>query len=441
MTTQWQHIIKTHQADYTRILAEEIGSVTSILDQTLSLMSLAALTIIYTALCFYLSPGLTVIAIILGFVLLLTTHPIQSLISHLGEKHLVATEKIFKLASDQIKGLKVIKSSGTEHRHNLHYAETVESLATEELSYYRLTSLTQILHSTISALAFCVLAYIAYEMMNQDIVTLMILALIFSRLMPQISRLRTYLQRTAYLEPSLNSVSALLHHLRSHQETGGVETTFDLSSGLHLENVCYQYPDGDEMVLDNINGSLSTNQLVALTGDSGIGKSTLADIIAGISLPTSGKIRIGDTILDENNQRSWRQYVTYLPQVPFLIESTVRENLNLLLPADADDDQLNRAIDLAAANFLHRLPQGLETVIGDNGVTLSGGERQRLQLARGLLEDRPVMILDETTGNLDLGTEDSIVATLATLKARRLIIMISHRPSISEFADQVFTLI
>jgi ATP-binding cassette subfamily C protein len=170
-------------------------------------------------------------------------------------------------------------------------------------------------------------------------------------------------------------------------------------------------------------------------GTSGIGKSTLAGILSGLVLAQEGELSAGDTLIDSGSQIAWRALVNYVPQTPFLIESSIRGNMNLLRLKPAEDDELCTALKQAAADFVFSLPEQLDTVIGAGSITLSAGERQRLELARALLKHRPVMILDETTSNLDPEKETRMIATLQALKHNRLIIIISHRPAVPDAAD------
>ena len=163
-------------------------------------------------------------------------------------------------------------------------------------------------------------------------------------------------------------------------------------------------------------------------------------MIAGLIIPQEGTIRSGEETLNPAKQSAWRANITYVPQIPFLIDASVRENLCLLLEEPATDEALNTALRSACASFVFDLKDGLATRIGEDGNRLSAGERQRLLLARALLQDRPVLILDESLSNLDPETERAFMQTLTTLKDSRTIIMISHKPYLAEMADQAIVI-
>jgi ABC-type multidrug transport system fused ATPase/permease subunit len=429
-----------HQADYTRTIIDEAETVTSTFDQLIDLVTLGFTLLIYTGICFYLSPGITAIAVILGMVLLLATVPLQGLIRRVGSKHLEASETLYRRASDQVKGIKHIKSSNTAQHHTTIFHAAIKSLSREELRYTSVTSLTQLVYSISSALVFCILAYLLMDVVNAELALVVILALVFSRIMPQVNRLRTIIQRIAYLKPRLEELYLRLELLNVHVDPPYVPIEFNLRDGIQLTNVSYQYPESDNWALRHFSATLAPNQLVALTGTSGIGKSTLADILSGLVLPQEGEFTVGGTLIDSRSQIAWRGLVNYVPQTPFLIESSIRDNMNLLRRKPAEDVELRAVLEQAAADFVFELPAQLDTVIGDDGITLSVGERQRLEFARSLLGQRPVMILDETTSNLDPDNEAKVIATLQSLKHSRLIIIISHRPSVAVAADLIIAI-
>lgn len=455
MHTQWQHIARISQADYTRILSEEVEAINAVFHQLIAFVSQLCLIGTYTIFCLYLSPGITAMALLLGVVMLLTTLPIQKLVSSAGSSHLDSSEDLYRLAGDQVKGLRVIKSSGTEGSHIRQFSDIANNLSRQQVLFTQISSLTFLMQSTVSAAAFCLLAYTAFEIVTMDTATIAVLALVFARLMPQVTRLPLLYQYVAYLLPSVESVASLMRTTALHQEAvlaGAPETeksrtgeigagqTFDLTQGITLQAISYTYPDSQHPVLRQFNAHLGAGQIVAVTGRSGIGKSTLADILSGMTLADTGYMSIGDSRITETELVKWRSQVTYLPQTPFLTDATIRENLNLFLKKPASDTMIEQALADAAAEFVSALPAGVDTNIGDNGIALSGGERQRLQFARALLVPRPVIILDETTSNLDLTSEEKILATVERLKTGRIIIIISHRPSIRDIADQVLTI-
>ncbi len=177
----------------------------------------------------------------------------------------------------------------------------------------------------------------------------------------------------------------------------------------------------------------------ALTGASGAGKSTTADLVLGLLEPDSGAVLVDGRPLTHAGLRAWRARVAYVPQEPILIPGTLRKNL-LWSVGDASDAACWAALDRAAAAFARALPDGLDTLLGDRGVRLSGGERQRVAIARALLREPDLLVLDEATSSLDDATEAAVLELLASLGPAVTVLVIAHRRSTIEAADHVVEL-
>ncbi len=177
----------------------------------------------------------------------------------------------------------------------------------------------------------------------------------------------------------------------------------------------------------------------AVVGQSGAGKSTLADVLTGLLAPDAGEMSVDGVPVAGARRRAWRRQVAYVPQDVYLFHDSIRNNLLWGQP-DATENALRQALERAAASFVFRLPQGMETVVGDAGVRLSGGERQRLALARALLKRPSLLILDEATSALDLENEARICEAIEGLHGDLTVVVIGHRLPNLRRADQVVVL-
>jgi ATP-binding cassette subfamily B protein len=180
--------------------------------------------------------------------------------------------------------------------------------------------------------------------------------------------------------------------------------------------------------------------MVALVGETGSGKTTVADLLMGLISPTAGQILVDDIPLTAMNAGSWHRNIAHVPQSVFLVDSTIAWNIALSLPGSPPDHQ--RVVDCAKKAQLHdfilSLPAGYETPVGERGVQLSGGQRQRLGLARAIYKGAPVMVLDEATSALDDQTEAAVIAALDELRAEgRTIVLVAHRLSTIRLCDLV----
>jgi len=209
---------------------------------------------------------------------------------------------------------------------------------------------------------------------------------------------------------------------------------------LRLESVTYTYPEGGEPALRGVTFAIEEGMQVALVGPSGAGKTTMAYLLLRFLVPQAGEIWAGAHRLAEIPPAVWRQMVAWVPQQPYLFNTTAAENIRLARP-DAPLEDVIRAAKIARADdFIRHLPQGYDTVVGEQGARLSGGQAQRIALARALLKDAPFLILDEPTASLDPEHEAAIQEGLQALLARRTALIIAHRLHTVAQADRVVVL-
>lgn len=209
---------------------------------------------------------------------------------------------------------------------------------------------------------------------------------------------------------------------------------------VRLEGIGFRYPARPAPVLDRLDLDLRPGEAVALVGESGAGKSTVAALLLGLLAPTAGRITVGDIDLAASDMRAWRRMVAWVPQRPALVRGTVADNIRLGAPG-ATDAQVRQAAALAGADrFVAALPAGYDTAVGDGGRVLSGGERRRIGLARAFLRDAPLVILDEPTADLDPANVEAVGAAIGRLRAGRTVLLIAHRPELVRHADRVVVL-
>ncbi|MFD8002364.1 thiol reductant ABC exporter subunit CydD [Streptomyces mirabilis] len=207
-----------------------------------------------------------------------------------------------------------------------------------------------------------------------------------------------------------------------------------------VEGVTVRYPGRSGDAVSDVSFVVGPGETVALVGPSGVGKSTLLNVLLGFVEPVAGRVRIGGVDLAEADVEEWRSRVAWVPQRPHLYAGSIAENVRLAR-LDADDAAVRRALaDAGALEFVDALPDGVGTVLGEDGSGLSAGQRQRLALARAFLADRPVLLLDEPTASLDGATEAEVVAAVRRLAVGRTVLLVVHRPALLEVADRVVRL-
>tara|TARA_B110000003_G_C16650170_1_gene533821 strand:- start:4360 stop:5121 length:762 start_codon:yes stop_codon:yes gene_type:complete len=224
-----------------------------------------------------------------------------------------------------------------------------------------------------------------------------------------------------------------------------VETFKDsikLNKNLKVSNLSFSYDEDDRTALDSISLDFDAGQMVGFIGASGAGKSTLIDCILGLIESSAGSLSIDGKVITNKNVKAWQKNVGYVPQVIYLLDASLRENIAFGVSSDSiDEKKLRSAIYKAQlSDFISDLPKGLDTFVGERGVRLSGGQRQRIGMARALYNNPSVLVLDEATSALDNETESEVMNAVESLQGSRTILIIAHRFSTIKNCDYIYKL-
>ncbi|MER7314055.1 MULTISPECIES: thiol reductant ABC exporter subunit CydD [Streptomyces] len=237
----------------------------------------------------------------------------------------------------------------------------------------------------------------------------------------------------------LSAAEEIFSVLETERPTAGTSAV-PASPRIELEGVTVRHPGRTAPSLDAAHLVVEPGETVALVGPSGVGKSTLLDVVLGFTRPDEGRIRVGGTDLSALSPERWREQIAWVPQRPHLFAGTIADNVRLARP-EADDQAVESALREAGAyDFVAALPDGTRTPLGEDGAGLSAGQRQRLALARAFLADRPLLLLDEPTASLDGETEAGIVDAVRRLAEGRTVLLVVHRPALLAVADRVVAL-
>ena len=209
-----------------------------------------------------------------------------------------------------------------------------------------------------------------------------------------------------------------------------------VKGNIEFKDVKFSYEKNTE-VLHGVNFTVKAGESIALTGESGAGKSTIANLLMRFYEPDSGAIYIDGKNIKDMHQNSLRDIIAYVPQDVYLFNKTIKENISLACP-DASDEEIKQAAKVAMADgFIKRLEQGYDTNVGERGVQLSGGEKQRIAIARAVLKNSPILLMDEAVSNLDSESEALFRQALNNIRKNKTIITIAHRLSTIKEADRV----
>ena len=238
------------------------------------------------------------------------------------------------------------------------------------------------------------------------------------------------------LQANAAALRRVFFFIDAPSEDSGKSNLREIPQAIKLENASFSYPEG-RTAFQSIDLTLQQGELTAIVGPTGAGKTTLAYALAGYVLPTSGRVLYDDQDLADATPESVRDFVTYVFQEHMLLSESIRSNLLLVKPDATEEDMLVALDQAGASDIIEVLPNGLDTVLGRSGDDLSVGQKQRLCIARGLIRDTPILILDEPTAALDPSTEEALVESLQTACETKLVVVIAHRLSTIRKANRI----
>lgn len=445
MKAQWAFYLRQRKSDFSHVMTTELARVSQGTNLLLQLTTAVMFTMIQIALAFWLSPSLTGLVFLSGLGLFVVFRRSIRNAKQLGDRTTELSQVYFAGITDHMNGMKDIKSNLLEAA-NIHWFRSLtQRMEDNTTQFVRQNATTQFFHRTAAAVFVACVIFISLQWLHVTPEKLIVLILIFSRLWPRFALIQASLEYIMSMISAFESVTKVQQECEAFTDpslivSASVRQPLSLRHGIECSHLDYRYDGAAESALRHINLFIPARGMTAIVGKSGAGKSTMVDVLMGFLRPTGGQITIDGLVLDDELLLQWRQSFGYVSQDPFLFHATVRENL-MLADKDASEQQLWEALHFAAAdNFVSRLPEGLDTVIGDRGIRLSGGERQRLVLARAVLHHPSVLILDEATSALDGEHEAAIQAALERMKGQMTLIVIAHRLSTIRHADQIVVL-
>ncbi len=390
--------------------------------------------IIYLVISALISWQVTVVALVTGLVLSRALQRLVAIGRFAGEQQTRLTRNLASSLVDALQGIKPMKAMAREElfapllegeAEGVNQAQRRTVVASESLRLFQEPIVTLVLGLGLVALL---------SMADRSFSAIIVLAFVFYRLMTNINTLQKRYQVMAVGESAFWSMQEQIDEARAAEEHHpGTVRPSGLREGIELRSISFSY--GDLQVLDELSVTIPARAITALIGRSGSGKTTIVDLVTGLHRPASGEVYIDGVPLAELDLREWRNLIGYVPQDTFLFHDTVRRNVTLGDDA-ISDERVERALQEAGAwDFVVRDAQGIHAVIAPQASNLSGGQRQRLAIARALVRNPALIVLDEATTGLDTRTEAAILETLVSLRGRVTILAISHQPALRRIAD------
>ena len=418
----------------------------TVLVSQLMLVSDLLVVLSLTAPLVVLAPEATLgAALFLGLIVAGILALTQKRVSHFGAEHQGMKREMLQSLQQTMRSLKEIKVLQGESTYVEEYDRRRARYARASYLYATASALPRLAIETVFALA--VIAFVGIvggrdQPVAETFPLLGLLGYTAIRLMPAANRIVSYLNNIKWGENALQSVLVdLAPPAAGASPTGGGRTVPDDWRRVRMEAVDYAYPEAGGNALRGIDLTIERGEWIGVVGATGAGKTTLIDVLLGLLSPTAGRVTVDDVDIAEALP-SWFRQLAYVPQAVYLLDDSIRRNVAVGVPDEQiDDAKVAAALDGAALRALvDRLPDGVDTAVGELGGRLSGGERQRISIARALYRDARVIILDEGTSALDNATEASIMEMLGGLRGDRTLILVAHRLSTVRHCDRVLVL-
>src|SRR3989344_4221811 len=396
-------------------------------------------TITYVVIALNISHIIALLSLVVGAILFFVLQPLFRMNKKSSTEAERLNRSVAHFVSQHISGMKSVKSAGVE-----------ESLSKESSSYFENIRKMHVNIATIRGflemgIQFAGLAFVAgvfaymYKMPGFNFASFGVIVYAVNQIFMQIQTAQVQLHAFTGMLPYLSGAWSYQEEAEANAEPTGGTNSVEIANGIEFKNVSFSYPKRGE-VLSNVSFKVMQGQIAVIAGPSGVGKSTIADLLLRLIEPSSGAVLADGKDIRTVSLLEWRRKVGYIPQVSFLLNDSILNNISFYNPALTLQQAIDSAKRANIHEFIESLPHGYDTHIGDRGVLISGGQRQRVVLARLLAREPNVLILDEATSALDPESERAILRSIEKLRGEVTVFIIAHGGEMQSAGEITITL-
>lgn len=362
-----------------------------------------------------------------------------------GSKRIEESAGCFKTVFEALGGIKDIKILRREQffleKFKIHSYKYSNILSWQEIAVQMPRYFVEII--TFGGGILFILYLLVYNQNIQQIIPVIsFFAFAGYKLMPTLNKMFNAFTQLQFNKIVLDKIYS---DINSNIETISIfqkEPNLNFENEILFNNISFCYPNTNNYVFKDINIKIKKNTSVAIIGQTGVGKTTLVDILLGLLTPTKGNLQVDNNIIDKKYIRSWQKNLGYVPQYIYLSDDTIKRNIAFGIPDNLiDDNKINKASKIANLHtFIENLEEGYNTIVGERGIRLSGGQRQRIGIARALYNDPSVLVFDEATSSLDGITETAVLKAIDNITKLKTLIIIAHRLTTVKQCDMIYLL-
>ena len=395
-------------------------------------------TIVFLFIPFYLSWQLTSVVMIVALIFASPFLLLGKVSYRLGKLNTSTANDLSKVIHEGLSSVKIILGFGNQHKTVKDLDQTYCAHSQASIKSQTLSSAMPLVYYPLGLVVLIIGLFISRKI-SLPLSETAVLFYSISRVIPSIGQIAGYKASLDNFAPSYEQIIKLRNHAKDLKQLSGSKIFTGFDKKITVENLSFAYPNHRPVIKD-INMVIPKGKMIAVVGESGVGKSTLIDMLMKFNEPISGNILFDDVNLQDFDVNSYRHRLGYVPQDSILFNTTVLNNLLWANESATKDEIEDACLKANAQDFIRKLPEGYSTLVGDRGVRLSGGQVQRIALARAMLRKPEILILDEATSALDTYSERLIQHAIDNIANETTVIVIAHRLSTIKNADFIYVL-